>query len=911
MNWHSLDVDDVLEELNASPRDGLSQDDARRRLDEHGPNRLEEEERAGPLRRFLRQFKDALIYVLLAAALLTALMQHWIDTGVILAVVIINAIIGFVQEGKAEQALESIREMLSLEARVLRDSDVHEVSAEDLVPGDIVFVESGDRIPADLRLIEAEQLQVEEAALTGESAPVDKQVESVEEEAGVGDRASMIFSGTTVARGKARGVVVATGEETEVGQIGEMVAGVEELTTPLQQKVQRFARWLSVIIVGLSLALLLVNEFLLPYAFSEMLLIVVSLAVAAIPQGLPAIMTVTLALGVRRMAERNAITRRLPAVETLGSVTVICADKTGTLTRNEMTPRKIIIADGEFDVTGEGYEPEGEIKQREESVEVGEEPLLEEFIRAGALCNNSRLTRDDEGGWTLDGEPTEGALTVLAARAGFEREEEEERYERLDEVPFESERQYMATLHEVPDGGRVIYIKGAPEKILSLCEKQRTEQGEEELDESFWQEKFEEVAREGHRLLALAMKSVEGGAESLDEDEIDAGAFVLLGMIAMIDPPRKEAIEAIEEAHRAGINVKMMTGDHVATAQSIAERMEIGEGKEAIEGKRIEEASDSEMDDIALNHDVFARSSPEHKLRLVEALQRHGEVVAMTGDGVNDAPALKRANVGVAMGIKGSEAAKEAAEIVLADDNFASIERAIFEGRTIYNNLKKTILFVLPTNGAESLIVLTAVILVMEQLPITPLQILWVNMITAVTLALSLAFEPPERDVMDQPPRDPDEPLISGQLLLRILLVSVFVGGLAMYVFFHHIGRGVSLDVSRTIAVNTLVAGQLFYLFNTRFLMRSAFRLETLTGNRISLLSVAALIGFQLIFTYVPLFHTLFDTGSMTLSQWLWPLAVGVALFIVVEIEKAIGRKRGEKEKRQPAQRPREEPSPA
>ena len=901
MNWHSMDPEKVVEKLDVAPAEGLSSGEAEERLEEHGPNQLHEEDRDSPLRRFLRQFNDVLIYILLGAALLTAVMEHWVDTGVILAVVLINAVIGYVQEGKAEEALESIREMLSIDARVLRDGDARTIDSEEVVPGDIVLVESGDKVPADLRLLEANQLQAEEAPLTGESEPVNKEVASVEEDAGVGDRPSMLFSGTTVVGGQGKGVCVATGDDTEVGKIGELVAEVETLETPLQKKIGRFGRWLSVVIVGLSLALLVIGRLILPYDFLEMILIIVSFAVAAIPQGLPAIMTVTLALGVRRMADRNAIIRRLPAVETLGAVTVICCDKTGTLTRNEMTPRKIVTAEGAYDVTGEGYEPEGEIRRDDEVIDPGETPVVDEIVRAGFLCNNTSLGQDEEGRWTIDGEPTEGALTVLGARAGLDREEENERFERLDEIPFESERRYMATLHRTPEEGQVIFIKGAPEKILSLCDKQKSlgdnqKPGREDLQESFWEEKFEETAEEGHRLLALAVQTVDGSFDQLDEEKLEQGGFVFLGLVGMMDPPRKEAIEAIQKAHDAGVRVKMITGDHSITAHSIAQKMDIGHDQEAVTGKEIEDASPEDLEDLAYERDIFARSSPEHKIRLVEALQNRDEIVAMTGDGVNDAPSLKRADVGVAMGIKGTESAKEASEIVLADDNFVSIERAIFEGRNIYENLKKTILFVLPTNGAEALIILTAVVLMVEHLPITPLQILWVNMITAVTLALSLAFETPEERVMDHPPRDPDEPILSAQLIFRIVLVSVFVGGLSILIFFHHFGNGgATLDTSRTIAVNTLVAGQLFYLFNTRFIAESSFRWDVITGNKVVLISIGFLIVFQLIFTYVPIFQTWFGTAAMTLEQWLWPLAVGVALFLVVEIEKGIARKWNER----------------
>ena len=889
--WHHLDTEQVLQELETSST-GLSQDEVKQRVEKWGLNTLEEVKKESPVRRLLRQFHDVLIYILILAAGLTAYLQEWVDTGVILAVVVINAIIGFVQEGKAEEALELIRKMLSVESTVLRDGHRRRVDAEALVPGDIVWIESGDQVPADVRLIEVKNLEVEEALLTGESQPVHKGTEPVEEQAPLGDRRCMAYSGTVVVRGTARAVVVATGKDTEVGRIGAMVSEVQSLQTPLLRKIDRFAMWLSLLIVVVAAGLFAFGWFARTYALTELFMLGVSLAVAAIPEGLPAIMTITLALGVRRMAERNTIVRQLPAVETLGSVTVICSDKTGTLTRNEMTAREVVTAQHRFQIAGQGCSPQGTLSRGGEEVDPSEQPVVRQLARAAALCNDAELVRDDAGEWVVEGEPTEGALVVFAARAGFQRDSGVASYPRIDAVPFEAERRYMATLHAGEKDQHLIVLKGAPERVLAMCSHQRVDGNDEAIDHQYWSEQADAVAAEGYRLLAIAERHVDAGVTTISPSEL-GDQFVLLGMVAMMDPPREEAIIAIEQAQQAGIRVKMITGDHAKTARSIGEQMNIGRGRPAITGRELEQADDDELVRLACDHDVFARTSPEHKLRIVQALQRHDEVVAMTGDGVNDAPALKRADVGIAMGIKGTEATKQAADMVLVDDNFASIERAIYEGRTIYDNLKKTILFLLPTNGAEALMVMAAVILALEYMPITPVQILWVNMITAVTLALALAFEPAEEGVMRRPPRRSDEPIVGRYAILRIIAVAIIIGSLSLASFFGAKADGLSIELARTIAVNTLVAGQLFYLFSSRFLVDPSYTRAGLFGNPIALGSAGALIFFQMVFTYTPIFQTWFATEGLQLQHWVPVIGAGMVVFVAAEMEKAIWRRLG------------------
>jgi magnesium-transporting ATPase (P-type) len=887
-DWHALDASEAVARIDSDARGGLSAEEAARRLDHYGANRLPEEPRESPFVRFLKQFHNVLIYVLLAASVLTAVLGEWIDTGVILAVVLVNAIIGFIQEGKAEQALEGIRRMLSLEADVVRDGRRRRVPAEDLVPGDVVLLDGGDRVPADVRLVFARNARVDEAALTGESVPVGKAVDAVAVDAALGDRRSMVFSGTLITAGQLRGVVVATGEKTEIGRIGAMVSGVRRITTPLLEKIDRFGKQLSAAILALAAVLFAVGRVLRGYSLEELFLIVVSFAVAAIPEGLPAIMTITLALGVQRMARRNAIIRRLPAVETLGSVTVICSDKTGTLTRNEMMAARVITSAGMVDVTGSGYEAEGEMRVDERPAEAADLPHVIELARAGMLCNDSDLS-DADGERELQGDPTEGALLVLAEKAGLERDAERQAWPRVDEIPFESEARFMATLHEDSSDGRWIFVKGAPERVLEMCNDARADGGTAALDRDAWQQRIDAVAAEGFRLIAVAAKQVDAAHERLAEQDVHDG-LTLLGVVGLIDPPRREAIEAVERCRRAGIRVKMITGDHALTARAIGAQMGIGDGETAITGARVEKISDDELTDIAMEHDVFARFSPEHKLRLVRALQSRRQVAAMTGDGVNDAPALKQADIGVAMGIKGTEAAKGASEMVLADDNFATIAHAVEEGRTVYDNLRKTILFILPTNGAEALMVVSTVAFAFAELPITPVQILWVNMITAVTLALALAFEPSEPGIMDRPPRERDAPILSKLLLWRIAFVATLVAVAALYLFLRELGAGRSPEAARTIAVNTLVAGQLFYLFNARYIHARSLHLRRLFANRAAIIAGSLLFVFQAVFTYAPPFQTWFGTAPMEVRDWLWATAAGAAVFLIVEAEKAIVR---------------------
>ncbi|MDD3528281.1 MAG: cation-transporting P-type ATPase [Gallionellaceae bacterium] len=883
--WHHRDIADTLAAL-ASHRQGLGQAEAEARLARHGANRLPPPRRRGPLQRFLLQFHNILIYVLLVAGLVTAGLEHWIDSGVIFGVVVINAIIGFIQEGKAEHALEAIRKMLSPTALVLRDGIRRNLPAELLVPGDIVFLAPGDRVPADLRLIEAKGLKIEEAALTGESLPVDKRTAAVAADAPLGDRASMAWSGTLVTYGQGVGVVVATGAATEIGRISRLLAEVQTLATPLLRQMSVFAFWLTWAILAIAGLAFVFGTLVRDYAADEMFLAAVGLAVAAIPEGLPAVVTITLAIGVQRMARRNAIIRRLPAVEALGSVTVVCTDKTGTLTRNEMTAQSLITAEATYGIGGVGYAPHGGFSLDSLDVAVDEHPGIIEIARAGLLCNDAALSRAGDA-WELAGDPTEGALVALAMKAGLQPAYEHEALPRIDVIPFEARHRFMATLHHDHRGHGMIYLKGAPERVLELCRRQRQAGEDRPLDLAAWRPRMSAAAAAGMRLLALAVRELDRVPASLDFADVEAGGFTLLAVVGIADPPREESAAAIANCQAAGIRVVMITGDHADTALAIGQRIGLARNGMASTGNELETMSDEALRELAGHAEVFARASPEHKLRLVHALQADGHVVAMTGDGINDAPALKRADVGVAMGQKGTEAAKEAAEMVLADDNFASIAAAVEEGRTVYDNIKKAIVFILPTNGGEAAILLTAIVLGLT-LPITPAQILWVNMITAVTLALALAFEPAEPDIMRRPPRDPAEALLSPFLVWRIVFVSALLtlGGLGLFLWQEM--RGISLEAARTAAVNALVMGEIVYLFNCRRLTAPALALGALTGNPYVWLTTLILIFFQGLFTYLPAMQALFGTAGLDAAAWAGILLFGLLLFLLVELEKAL-----------------------
>jgi magnesium-transporting ATPase (P-type) len=882
---HSLEVGVVLSTLDTSPG-GLADGEAARRLQTNGPNRLTPPKPRGMLARLLGQFDNLLIHILLVAGAVTLLLGHTLDSAVIFGVVLINAVIGFIQEGKAERALDAVRGLLSLQAVVVRGGHRRVIAAEELVPGDLVFVQSGDRVPADLRLVDVHELRIDEAMLTGESLPAAKNPARLDAQTAIGDRSNMAYSGTLVTSGQGSGVVGATGDLTEIGRISAMLARVEPMVTPLTKQMARFARLLTVAILLLAAATALFGVLVHGLPVSEMFLAAVGLAVAAIPEGLPAIITITLAIGVQRMAVRNAIIRRLPAVETLGAVSVICSDKTGTLTRNEMTVRQVVTADAVFAVEGVGYEPVGDLIAADGR---GDEtdPVLHELCRVGALCNDAGLVHK-EGHWVVVGDPMEGALLVLGHKVGLDPPRLHEGLPRDDVIPFESEHRFMATLHHDHEGRRYVYVKGAPEVLFMRCRRQRSAGTDQAFDSEYWQRQLHDIASEGQRALALAVLAEPGERQSLTFDDVGQG-LVMLGLVGISDPPRPEAVAAIAECRSAGITVKMITGDHATTAAAIADQIGIGNG-EVLTGADLDRLDDAALAERVLQVDVYARASPEHKLRLVEALQANDRVVAMTGDGVNDAPALKRAAVGVAMGLKGTEAAKEAAEMVLADDNFATITDAVREGRNVYDNIRKSILFILPTNGGEALTILAAVALG-RMLPVTAAQILWVNMITAVTLALSLAFEAREADLMKRPPRAPGQALLDGFMVWRIVFVSLLMVSGTFGLFLWLRMHGAELEFARTVAVNALVMAEVFYLFNARFFSASSLNRQGILGNRYALLGVGVVVSLQLLFTYLPPMQLVFGTAAIGIVEWAWVIGFGIVLFLLVEAEKAVLRR--------------------
>jgi len=879
---HDLPVHEALVVLQADRERGLPGEEAERRRHRHGPNVLPRIERRGALLRLALQFHHPLIYVLLVAAAATYAIGEPVEGSVIMAVVLANAIVGYLQEARAERALDALAAMMTVEASVLRDGVRRRVQARELVPGDVVLLDPGDKVSADLRLLDVADLEVDESALTGESVPVAKAQSVLAAQTLLGDRANMAFSGTLVTAGRASGVVVTTGADTELGLIHRLLGETAELATPLTRKLARFSRQLTVVILvlaGVTFAIGIVRG----ESAADMLIAAVALAVGAIPEGLPAAVTIALAIGVSRMAGRHAIVRRLPAVETLGSTTVICSDKTGTLTQNAMTVQTIDAGGRRYDVAGVGYAPDGAISCDGTPIVAADHPALATCLTAGMLCGDGNV-RALDGDWEAVGDPTEAALVVAARKAGLRRDAALAEHPRADVLAFDSERRYMATVHGGDD--RAIFVKGAVEQVLALCDAQLSPgDTPQPLDSVAAHAAADELGGRGQRVLALAMRALAPG-EQPDLEHLDGLTFA--GLQAMVDPPRPEAIAAVRACRQAGIAVKMITGDHAATAAAIAVRVGLtGDGPpHVVTGAELARCPDDELAALACATQVFARVSAEQKLRLVTALQGAGEIVAMTGDGVNDAPALSQANIGIAMGRNGTEVARESADIVLADDNFASIEAAVEEGRHTFDNLRKFIVWTLPTNAGEGLLVLTAVV-VGATLPILPVQILWVNMTTAVLLGLTLAFERTEPGIMRRPPRRPSEPLLTRDLVMRMLLVALLLLAAAFWLFEHQLRSGATVDEARTVAVNVFVTVELLYLFSCRSLTGRARDLGLLS-NRWLVGGVALMIALQLAFTYAGPMNDLFRSAPLDAVTWLKILAAAVIAWVVIELEKQI-----------------------
>ncbi len=874
-HWHHLPAREVLELFESDLQRGLDTFVVRRRLEHFGPNQLTPRKGRSPLIKFLLQFRNPLVFILIIASAVTAVLKDPLDAAVIFGVVLINAIIGYIQEARAEQAISALTETMTAEAIVLRGGQMVRLPAADLVPGDIVQLAAGIRVPADMRLVASRDLQIAEAALTGESLPVVKDAsKELPVETGLADRANMAYASTLVISGSGMGMVTETGDHSEIGRISKLISGAIELKTPLTRKIAAFSRVLLAVILLLAAATFGIG-LLRGQDFIETLFAAITLAVGAIPEGLPAAVTVTLAIGVSRMARRRAIIRNLPAVETLGSTTVICSDKTGTLTQNEMTITELRTPGGGYSVSGTGYAPDGAIQG-----EWQKDQALIEMLKAGLWCNDSRLT-EVEGRWAVAGDPTEGALIAVAKKAGLA----DPPARRLDVIPFDSQHQFMATLHE---GGRV-YVKGAAEVLLALCVDGLDADGRlVGCPADRLQVDVEEMASRGLRVLAFA-RIDRPAAVGLSVDDIRG--LTLLGLQGMIDPPRPEAIAAVRACQAAGISVKMITGDHALTAAAIGRQIGLcsGDCGGVLSGAALAGLTDTELIQKAQQTNVFARVAPEQKLRLVEALQASGNVVAMTGDGVNDAPALKQSNIGVAMGITGTDVAKEAADMILADDNFASIEAAVEEGRGVFDNLTKFIAWTLPTNLGEGMVLLAAIV-TGATLPILPIQLLWINMVTAAVLGATLALEPKETDIMRRRPRNPREPILTGALILRILLVSLIILAGAFGLYEYELGLGASVGMARTVAVNVVIFVEIFYLFNARSLSKSPFQ-QGFFSNPWAVGGAVGMVAIQMLFTYAPFMNRLFGSAPIGANLWLDIIAVSLAAFAAIEIEKWIRRR--------------------
>jgi magnesium-transporting ATPase (P-type) len=882
MHWYRLDIPAVFKKLETSER-GLSEQEAARRLEVHGYNSLPEEAGVSRLAILLHQFKSPLIYILLIAGVVTALLGEYIDTGVIAVVLILNALIGFIQEYKAETSVRALKKMLVARCRVVRNGVEMEIDSELLVPGDVVVLMSGLKIPADLRLFQANELRTDEAALTGESVPVEKTVRAIEEEnLTPGDQLNTAFTGTVCVNGRGRGIVVASGQDTVLGMIARDVSELSITATPLQDKITRFAKFIGVLVLS-SAAATAGLGFLLGIPLGEVFLIAVAASVATVPEGLPIVVTVTMAIGIRRMVLRNAIIRKLPAVETLGSTTVICSDKTGTLTKNEMTVKLLYDGEHTYEITGAGYAPEGEILRDWQPVDARELANLESLLRIGLLCNESDL-QFENGIPKVQGDPTEAALLVSAMKLGLDPAVERKEYPQIGIVPFESDRGWMATLHQV-DQKVFLFVKGAPERVAEMC----CSFNDAAIGRPQVLQVAEVFAKDGMRVLAMAYREApELNGKKLRDS--DVGRLTFAGLQGMIDPPREEALEAVQGCKRAGIRVVMVTGDHPVTAAAVGNMLGLGDEKNVIAGKELETVDDDRLLEMLPETSIFARVSPHQKLRIVQQFMRRGEIVAVTGDGVNDAPALKAAHIGVAMGKTGTDVAREASDMVVTDDNFASIFHAVEEGRVVFDNIRKVTLFLIPTGFAAILSIMMAMLLGLP-IPYVPAQLLWINVVTNGLQDVALAFEPKERGVIDRPPRHPREGIMSRLMFERSALVGIVISAGVTYLFVSALSQGVELDRARTIAVTTMVLFQFFQAWNSRSELQSVFRLNPLSNPFLFFSMIAAALA-QVAVIYVPALQWVFRTEALTLGEWAEIGMVAASVVAVVELDKAIRRRR-------------------
>ncbi|HET9710587.1 MAG TPA: cation-translocating P-type ATPase [Pyrinomonadaceae bacterium] len=878
-HWHTLTTEETFGRLKSSPP-GLTAAEAARRLAEFGPNELQSAGRVSPWTILLEQFKNVLIVILLLATALSAFLGHGVEAIAITVIVLFAVILGFIQEYRAERAIEALREMAAPAATVIRENHETRIPAHDLVPGDVILLATGDKVPADARLLESINLQTVEAALTGESAPVEKHSHPLDgEQLAPADRKNMAFAGTAVTYGRGRAIVVATGMATEFGKIARMLESVETVKTPLQLNLDRIGKSLARAAFAVVLVIVALGLF-RGQPFIEMLIFGVALAVAVVPEALPAVVTISLALGVKRMVRRNALVRRLPAVETLGSTSVICSDKTGTLTKDEMTARRLFVGSEIVEISGTGYEPSGNFSTNGS----GNSAALPALLRAAALASDARVEqRDGTGKWEVKGDPTEGALIVAAAKAGFDKSALDAQFVRVSEIPFTSETKRMTTLHQTPDGV-VAYAKGAPEVIVPACAWQFTETGEEPLDESGRAEVLErarQMAGEALRVLAVAQKP----RAALADAERD---MTLLGLVGLIDPPRPEAAAAVRECEEAGIKVIMITGDHPLTAKAVADELGLTKGGRVVTGQELEAMTDAELEDAVGSIDVFARVSPAHKLRVVSALQKRGQVVAMTGDGVNDAPALKKADIGIAMGITGTDVSKEASAMTLTDDNFASIVAAVEEGRGIFSNIKKYLMYLLSSNIGEIGLMAGATLAGLP-LPLTAVQILYVNLATDGLPALALAVDPPERGLMRRPPRDPRTGIFTRPVVMLMLVGGVWSALVNLGLFVWALNSGRSVPEAMTMTFVSLVLIQFFKAYNFRSDRLSVLN-QPFANKWLNLAIFWELILLGLI-VYVPILERTFGTYGLPWIDWIIIVAAAFTVSPVLELTKWMERR--------------------
>ncbi|SJN27096.1 Cation transport ATPase [Marinilactibacillus psychrotolerans 42ea] len=868
--------EELSEKFNVDKAKGLSSEEAEKRLNEDGPNQLEENE-ISKWTILLRQINNVVIYILIVAALLTLWMEHYSDAIVIGLVVIANTMIGYFQEINASNALDKIKDMLSTHATVIRDEQRKEIEAVDVVKGDLVYLEAGDNVPADVRIIDSDRLKVQESSLTGEADSIEKTPEKIEEKVGLGDQVNMAFASTSITNGNGTGLVVATAEETEIGKISTAVNDQESKKTPLVQLIDNLGKTISYVIMGVAALLFIYGLISGVYSLSALSLAVVTMIVGSVPEGLPATTSVVLAMGVSDMAKnKNTIVKTLPSVETLGSVDIIATDKTGTLTKNEMTAQNIITKQVEYTVSGIGYSPEGKIELDGQSIELDSDSDLKLLITSGYEANEAELN-EEEGQWKISGEPTDGAFLTLYNKAF---NSGDSNYEEISKVPFDSDYRYVATLSEnVESKERKIFIKGSPGKLFTLAEAK-----DPSFDTDFWREKVEALSTQGKRVVAVGVQDTDQNKDTLEHEDVDEGV-TFLGIVGIIDPPREEVIDSIKTMRKAGVEVKMITGDHPSTAKAIAEALGLSENVQTITGLELDELSQEELVEKVNDYQVFARTTPHNKLQIIEAFQKSGKTTAMTGDGVNDAPALKKADIGVAMGLNGTDVSKDSANMVLTDDNFSTMSVAIEEGRRIFDNIKKSILYLLPTSFAEGLII-AFILIAQRDLPLQATQMLWINMVSAITIQFAFIFEPAEPGLMDREPRDTSASLIGKHDAFQIAYVSILMAVFSLVAYDWLIASGANQVTASTMVVNIIVISKIFYLFNVRT-HALAFSKEFFT-NKKAFLIIGVMIVLQLMLTYVPFFQEFFYTESLTIVEWLIAIAVGVIVLIIAEIDKII-----------------------